>query len=106
MFGAIFYSHNYNGSLANQMVRIDNGLNSTGKDPMDQMLDTMREIAFRTSVVAGKDRNTSNVTDSHQRVEYHGSDFRTIYVTNFRYMAAAAIVSLLCLVVVTATFYD
>jgi hypothetical protein len=37
---------------------------ATIQDPMDQMLDALREITFRTAVHAGKDTSTHNVTNA------------------------------------------
>ncbi|KAI8935042.1 hypothetical protein NX059_008706 [Plenodomus lindquistii] len=72
---------------------------------MDRMLDIMREIAFRAAVAVGKDKSVHNVTNAPQRVEYQGSQIRSIYVTEFRYMVAAAILSLCSVFAVGATFY-
>jgi hypothetical protein len=86
-----------NGSLANEMIRdTGNGMSETFKDPMEDMLDKFREIAFRASVRAGKDR--AFVTDAQQSVTYHGTANHSIYITDFRYMIAAAVVHFLRLV--------
>ena len=65
-WGGTRFSAVFTGSLANQVVKIDNI--GTGKatvqDPMDQMLDALREITFRTAVHAGKDTSTHNVTNA------------------------------------------
>jgi hypothetical protein len=93
-----------NGSLANEMIRgTGNGMSETFEDPMEDMLDKFREIAFRASVRAGKDR--AIVTDAQQSVTYHGTANHSIYTTDFRYMIAAAIVSLASIVAISATFY-
>lgn len=72
-------------------------------DPMDDMLDKMREIAFRTSVRAGRD--LANATDAEQTVRFSGSATHSIYVTDFRYMAAAAALSIASIVAISITFY-
>ncbi|RYN58159.1 hypothetical protein AA0114_g2009 [Alternaria tenuissima] len=94
-------------SLANQVVKIDNmGTGqATVQDPMDQMLDALREITFRTAVHAGKDTSTHNVTNAVQSVEYRGYQLQSIYITDPKYMVAAAILSVLSIIAVDATFY-
>jgi len=97
----------FTGSLANQVVKIDNmGTGqATVQDPMDQMLDALREITFRTAVHAGKDTSTHNVTNAVQSVEYRGYQLQSIYITDPKYMVAAAILSVLSIIAVGATFY-
>ncbi|KAF2130903.1 hypothetical protein P153DRAFT_287946 [Dothidotthia symphoricarpi CBS 119687] len=95
----------FTGSLANQQVQSVNLSNITFGDPMDYMLDTMREIAFRTSVRAGKDQDSYNVTNAEQKVAYTGTATRSVYVTDFGYMAGAAAVSILSVLAVGLTFY-
>lgn len=97
----------FTGSLANQLVRIDNiGTGeATIQDPMDQMLDAVREITFRTAVHAGKDTSTHNVTNVVQSVEYRRYQLQSIYITDPKYMVAAAILSVLSIIAVGATFY-
>ncbi|CAI9627555.1 unnamed protein product [Alternaria burnsii] len=106
-WGGTRFSAVFTGSLANQAVKIDNI--GTGKatvqDPMDQMLDALREITFRTAVEAGKDTSTHNVTNAVQSVEYRGYQLRSIYITDPKYMIAAAILSVLSIIAVGATFY-
>ncbi|KAF2828753.1 hypothetical protein CC86DRAFT_288434 [Ophiobolus disseminans] len=87
------------GSLANEMV----GENETFSDPMDGMLDKMREIAFRTAVRAGRDR--ANVTDAAQSVNFHGSGTHAIYVTHTGFMVAAAALSIASIVAIAVLFY-
>ena len=72
------------GSLANQVVKMDNiGTGqATIQDPMDQMLDAVREITFRTAVHAGKDTSTHNVTNAVQSVGYRGYQLQSIYITD------------------------
>lgn len=88
------------GSLANEMVGNDT---ETFDDPMEDMLDKIREIAFRTAVHAGKQNATT--TDAKQTVKYTGSATHPIYHTDFRYMAAAAVLSIASTVAIAATFY-
>jgi hypothetical protein len=86
----------------------------TFQDPMDRMIDTMREIAFRTAVRAGKDApvitssyDSSVVinTEAEQEVKYNGYVRRSIYPTDFRYLVVAAIISLSSIGAVALTFY-
>jgi hypothetical protein len=93
----------FTGALANQMVQGSDAWNLMAQDPMDTMLDAMREIAFRTSVRAGRD--LANVTDANQEVEYHGSATHSIYVTNYRYMAAALVLGIASVLAIGQTFY-
>ncbi|CAN9439830.1 unnamed protein product [Alternaria alternata] len=106
-WGGTRFSAVFTGSLANQVVKIDNmGTGqATVQDPMDQMLDALREITFRTAVHAGKDTSTHNVTNAVQSVEYRGYQLQSIYITDPKYMVAAAILSVLSIIAVGATFY-
>jgi hypothetical protein len=93
-----------NGSLANEMIRgIGNGMEETFGDPMEDMLEKFREIAFRASVRTGRDR--ANVTDAQQSITYHGTANHSIYITDYRYMIAAAAVSIASIIAISATFY-
>ncbi|CAN9395449.1 unnamed protein product [Alternaria alternata] len=78
---------------------------ATIQDPMDQMLDALREITFRTAIHAGKDTSTHNVTNAVQSIEYRGYQLQSIYITDPKYMVAAAILSVLGIIAVSATFY-
>ncbi|KAH7070204.1 hypothetical protein FB567DRAFT_564734 [Paraphoma chrysanthemicola] len=102
-FAGAVSSATLTGSLANEVVSGDDAWNLTFSDPMNGMLDTMREIAFRTAVRAGKDY--ANVTNSTQDVQYTGRSTHSIYNTDFRYMAAAVVVSILSVIAISITFY-
>ena len=92
------------GPLANQNIaNATNAWTITFHDPMETMLDAMREIAFRASLQAGKDNVT--VTDAQQSVLYTGHNTHTIYVTDTIYMVVGALVSLIGVVAVGATLY-
>ncbi|KAI8932157.1 hypothetical protein NX059_011040 [Plenodomus lindquistii] len=93
----------YKGALANEMAIRDDGHSFECRDPLDTILDTMRELAFR--VQAGKNSSLDNITNAVQQVEYRGTATRSIYVTDFRYMAIAASLSTLGLLAVGSTFY-
>ena len=93
------------GSLANEVVRGPlTGWDEEFLDPMDAMLDKMREIAFRTAVRVGRDQ-PNNVTDADQTTPFQGSKTRSIYVTDFRYMLAAGILSILSVLAISLPFY-
>lgn len=87
------------------MVQGDTENPSMFQDPMDNMLDAMREIAFRTSVRAGMDYGNITNATYRQEIECHGSAKHSIYITDFRYMAAAALVSILGIFFVGLTLY-
>lgn len=102
-FGGAVSDAVFTGALASQMVRGNSAWNLTNQDPMDTMLDAMREVTFRTSVRAGED--IANVTDAKQEVEYHGSATHSVYVTDYRYMIAAAVLSIASVLAIAQTFY-
>jgi hypothetical protein len=102
-FGGPVSDSVFTGALASQMVRSSDGWDVVAQDPMDVMLDAMREIAFRTSVRAGRD--LANVTDAKQQVEYHGWATHSIYVTDYRYMAAAMVLGIASVLAIGQTFY-
>jgi hypothetical protein len=90
----------FTGQLVNEMVyREDGAYNDSFHDPMDSMLDKMREIAFRTAVRAGSDLGDV------REVASIGSSTRPIYVTDFRYMAAATVLSIASILAISLTFY-
>lgn len=106
-FAGAISSTTFTGSLANEMVQ--SGSVSGGdflfQDPMAIMLDAIREIAFRTSVHAAMNANITNITNAQQEIEYHGFAKHSIYVTDFRYMAAAVAVSIFSLFAVGLTLW-
>lgn len=87
-------SLNLTGSVANEMIRgVSAGISDeTFDDPMENMLDVIREIAFRTAVRAGKDQ-PNNVTEGQQTVKFDGEATRSIYVTDCMYMYSATALS-------------
>ncbi|KAH7401084.1 hypothetical protein DE146DRAFT_612194 [Phaeosphaeria sp. MPI-PUGE-AT-0046c] len=82
------------GSIANEMIRgVSSSIsNETFDDPMPDMLDAIREIAFRTAVRASRDE-PNNVTNAQQTVSFKGEAMHSIYVTDFRYMFVATALS-------------
>jgi hypothetical protein len=98
-------TYTFTGALANEMVIEEEAGYKHFQDPMDRMLDNMREIAFRTAVHVGRDPGLQNETDALQIVPYEGEGRQSIYITNTRFMIAAAILSLSSIVAVATTFY-
>jgi hypothetical protein len=76
--------------------------NMSWNDPMDDMINSMREIALRTSIAAAS--NTS-LAGSVQSVPYKGTSTQIVYVTNYHYTIIAAAVSFLGILAVIPTFW-
>lgn len=72
---------------------------------MNYMVNAMREIAFRTAVLAGKDEDNRDVTNALQQVKYQGIATHSLYVSDWWYMTGAAVLSVVSVVVVGLTFY-
>ena len=76
--------------------------NISFRDPMEDMINGMREIAFRSALnVAQYNLTFPNSTRDYV---YTGSQPETIYVSNYRYMAAAMVVSLAGVLAVIPTY--
>jgi hypothetical protein len=96
------------GALANEMIRgnISDSRDEKFDDPMESMLDKIREIAFRTAVRAGRDESLKpNETDAVQQVAYRGSATYSIYITDFRYMIGAAALSIASILATSLCFW-
>ena len=104
-FGGAVSSTVLDGSLANQQLANISGsdFKVSFTDPMPVMLDALRDIAFRASVRAAKDN--ASLPDAAQEVPFTGTDERTVYVTDRRYLAAAAVISLVSVAAVAATLW-
>ena len=72
-------------------------------DPMDDMINTMREIAFRTALRAVADNQT--LANSTQNVTYSGVANQTIYVTDYKFLYLGAVVSLFGILAAIPTFW-
>ena len=82
---------------------VNSSTDSAGfNDPMDLMIDTMREVAFRASVKAGKENAT--ITNASQTVPHTGSTISSIYRTNCRFLTVAVVISLVGMISVGAAF--
>ena len=103
-------STSLSGSLSNQMVKSSSessfDLFISGdmafNDPMDLMIDTMRDVAFRASVKAGKENAT--ITNARQTVPYTGSAVSSIYRTDYWFLGVAIVISLLGVISVGAAY--
>ncbi|KAL8912814.1 MAG: hypothetical protein Q9171_002272 [Xanthocarpia ochracea] len=67
------------------------------------MLDALRDIAFRASIRAANDN--ASLPNAAQEVPYTSTDERTVYVTDRRYLVAAAVISLFSVAAVAATLW-
>jgi hypothetical protein len=74
----------------------------TFSDPTDYMINQMHQIAFRTSLQAAKDNATAS--KAQQTVRYRGNSAPTIYSTNFKLIAAAAVLNNLAVIAILMTF--
>lgn len=109
-FGGAVSDLRLEGSLANDMYidanRTDvSAYKNTYNDPMDRMLEAIREIAFRAALRAGRDETNKTVTAAEQEVPYSGRGFDSVYKTNRTLMVIAALLNVVSLSVVAATFY-
>ena len=103
-FAGAVSSTTLNGALANQMTRNPNSASYvTFNDPLDIILDAVRELSFRASLQAGKDNAT--ITNAGQTVAYNGYVERAIYVTDYRYMSIAVAIGVLGSFAVGSTFW-
>lgn len=103
-FGGAVSSLRLTGSTANQYMFGDNpsGMDAAAfNDPTDDMINAIRELAFRTSLRAADD----NATLLQSGVPFVGSLTHPIYVTDFRYMVGAALLGLLGILAICPTFY-
>ncbi|KAH8657196.1 hypothetical protein BGZ60DRAFT_142053 [Tricladium varicosporioides] len=93
--GATPSSWEFNGSMANQYTkRGETGGSWTGgwSDPMDDMINSMREIAFRAAIQAATDN--SSLPDSNQTSLAAGTLLYNTYTTDRGYMIAGAVVGI------------
>lgn len=76
----------------------------TFNDPMDLMLDAMREIAFRASLKAGAE-NATTLTNAAQNTAYAGRRTYSIYRTDYLYLGLAVALSFVGVATTAGTFY-
>lgn len=99
--GAVSSTH-LSGSLANQMLKdINGGWFYTFNDPMNMMLDAMREIAFRASLKVGRDNSTVPV----QTLAFTGRRTYSVYRADWVYLILAVTMSIAGLTSILATFH-
>lgn len=105
-FGGAVNSYTLTGTLANQMLV--NASSTLGypafADPMDVMLDSIRNIAFRAALKAGSEGNDT-FTQAVQDVPYTGYRVYSVYRTHYTFMLIAVALSLLSLLSVFITMY-
>ncbi|KAI9729176.1 MAG: hypothetical protein M1834_007083 [Cirrosporium novae-zelandiae] len=77
--------------------------NMTWRDPMDDMVNAMRQIAFRTALRAAADNLT--LENSTQVTEYQGNEMFTGYSSDYTYIALAVIVTLLGVIAIMPTYW-
>ncbi|KAJ9610455.1 hypothetical protein H2200_005232 [Cladophialophora chaetospira] len=102
--GGVGWIMNIDGLTAAQYstsANTSSGFNTVWTDPTDDMIDGMREIAFRTGLQIGKNTSYPN---SVQQVQYTGQHQQTVYRTDHRFTVAAAAVSILGIAAVLPTF--
>lgn len=75
----------------------------TFNDPMDLMLDAIREIAFRASLKAGIENATT--TDASQVMAYVGHRTYSIYRTDYLFLGLAVALSLVGVATTAGTFH-
>jgi hypothetical protein len=69
---------------------------------MNDIINTMREIAFRTSIAAA---SKASLAGSTQSVPYNCTATQIVYVTNYSYLFIAVAISLLGVLAVISTFW-
>ena len=105
--GGVGYILNIEGLTAAQYVNT-NGTSSGGSfgttwlDPTDDILNAMREIAFRAALQVGQNASYPNST---QQLPYSGEHQQTIYRSDHRFTVAATAVSLLGVFAILPTFF-
>lgn len=107
--GAVSWILQLNGASANRYLQgtysgynLYNLTAVTWSDPMEDMINSMREVAFRTSLQIAAD-NTS-YANARQNVPSRNETPKTVYTANYSYMASAVALSLLGVVAVIPTY--
>ena len=108
--GAVSWILNLSGASANRYLQRTNstlnfyhlGPDISWRDPMEDMINSMREIAFRTSLQIAA-YNTS-YPNASQTVSFVGESPQTIYTTNYNYLAGAVLVSVLGIIFIIPTY--
>lgn len=80
---------------------VNDNSNYIFNDPMDLMLDSIREIAFRTSLVAGQ----TNSSIPRQTVAVTGVQTYSVYRTNWTFLVLGLVTSIAGVISTLATFY-
>lgn len=103
-----FSSTTFSGTLANQYVQYDtddkqralNTAELSWSDPTDDIINAIRELAFRASIYATTDRALDGALNntwmmSNQTAFFSGTDLRATYTTRYSYMIAALALSVI-----------
>ncbi|KAK8191561.1 hypothetical protein IWZ00DRAFT_283601 [Phyllosticta capitalensis] len=102
-FGGAVSSIQFAGTVVNQYVDTANSGSAytwptyvNWNDPTDDILNAIREVAFRASIYAATDPSLNRTAlNPSQDVDFTGTVRKTIYKINRRYMAAGAALALL-----------
>jgi hypothetical protein len=101
LFQGTTFTWDLTGALANQFLISEGGYSFS--DPTNYIINNMRDIAFRIALQAAKDDATaSNAT---QTVNYTGKRARTVYATDFRFVAAATALNILTIIAISMTYW-
>lgn len=81
--GGAGYAIETNGTLGFDFAQMDNGIDSvmTWGDPMDTILEGMRELMFRAAIVKGRSQATAKISRGQM------SSQRQIYRTDYHFLA-------------------
>jgi hypothetical protein len=95
-----FYANEYMSLGADIVV---SNFTTTWRDPMDDMIDTVNQVAFRTSVQYAI--NNPDLPNSAQVVPYSGGRMTTVYQSNYTLMAVALVINFLALLSLFPIYY-
>lgn len=108
--GGVGWILNLKGASANRYFQRTPGSNyfnvdsnMTWRNPMEDMINSMREIAFRTALQIAADN--SSFVGARQTVPFQEELPKTIYITNFDFLIAAVVVSLVGVISVIPTYW-
>ncbi|KAK8172525.1 hypothetical protein BKA80DRAFT_263170 [Phyllosticta citrichinensis] len=114
-FGGAVSSVNFEGNTVNQYVDSSSAADFTSpddvnwNDPTDDILDAVREVAFRTSLYATTDSSVNdtarNALDPSQDVYYVGESLNTVYSTDMIKMIIGAALAVLGLLGALPLYY-
>lgn len=104
--GGTVTGYSLSGSLANRMVDATNNSDVYHfNDPMDTMLSSLQNIAFRAALKAGAEEGNNTITLVKQNIAYTGRESFSIYRTDYVSMIIAGALGLLTIGSVCAVLY-